>query len=208
MEYNADKLDIASLDSASVNNLQTLASNIGTGLGQIDFSHVPNVTGAKVGSCISCLSSVCGTHGTTPATQSTYNNLYNTVNLPYKSETEAQGLFGETGGSDLTGYALKSACSDALKKTMGERTNLDNYYIIKYFEDLEQRYFDAKAKYDEGTVYAMDTYTLGTLAYTTGYGDLSKEYAALQTEMKEAASRLDFERATELRDILFEMKAE
>lgn len=222
MEYNADKLDIASLDSAcaallSVNNLQTLASNIGAGLGQIDFSRVPNVTGAKVGSCTSCLSSVCGTHGATPATQSTYNNLYNTVNLLYRSEAEAQGLFGgqasdtdvdfskyfldnfansdgqygneffgETGGSDLTGYALKSACSDALKKAIGERTNLDNYYIIKYFEDLEQRYFDAKAKYDEGAIYVMDTYTLDTLAYSTGYGDLAKEYAALQVDMKES----------------------
>ena len=218
MEYNADKLDIASLDSAcaallSVNNLQTLSSNIGASLGQIDFSHVPNVTGAKVGSCSSCLSSVCGTHGATPATQTTYNNLYNTVNLLYKSEAEAQGLFGgqtsdanldfskyfldnfasndyqygneffgETGGSELTGAALRSACKDALAK--GERTNLDNYYIIKYFEDLEGRYLEAKTKYDEGALYAMDTVTLDTLAYSTGYGDLAKEYAALQTDMK------------------------
>ena len=218
MEYNADKLDIASLDSAcaallSVNNLQTLSSNIGASLGQIDFSHVPNVTGAKVGSCSSCLSSVCGTHGATPATQTTYNNLYNTVNLLYKSEAEAQGLFGgqtsdanldfskyflenfasndyqygneffgETGGSELTGAALRSACKDALAK--GERTNLDNYYIIKYFEDLEGRYLEAKTKYDEGALYAMDTTTLDTLAYSTGYGDLAKEYAALQTDMK------------------------
>ena len=222
MEYNADKLDIASLDSAcaallSVNNLQTLSSSIGASLGQIDFSHVPNVSGANVGTCSSCLSAVCGTHGATPSTQTTYNNLYNTVNLLYKSEVESRGLFGgatsqadldfskyfldnfansnyqygndffgETGGSDLTGSALRSACSDALNKAIGERTNLDNYYILKYYEELEGKYLEAKAKYDEGALYAMDTMTLDTLAYSTGYGDLAKEYAALQVDMKEA----------------------
>ncbi len=222
MEYNADKLDIASLDSAcaallSVNNLQTLSSSMGASLGQIDFSHVPNVTGARVGTCKGCLNSVCGTQGVTPATQQTYNNLYNSVNLLYKSEAEAQGLFGgqtsdanldfskyfldnfangdyqfgndffgETGGSDLTGEALRSACSDALKKAIGERTNLDKYYIIKYFEALEGRYLEAKAKYDEGAMYAMDTTTLDTLAYSTGYGDLAKEYASLTASMKES----------------------
>ena len=32
--------------------------------------------------------------------------------------------------------------------------------------------------------------------------------ATIEQEMREAAAKLDFERATELRDILFEMKSE
>jgi excinuclease ABC subunit B len=36
--------------------------------------------------------------------------------------------------------------------------------------------------------------------------ELNNMIIRLETEMKEAASRLDFERATELRDIIFELK--
>ena len=36
--------------------------------------------------------------------------------------------------------------------------------------------------------------------------ELNNMIVRLETEMKEAASRLDFERATELRDIIFELK--
>ena len=36
--------------------------------------------------------------------------------------------------------------------------------------------------------------------------ELNSMISRLETEMKEAASRLDFERATELRDIIFELK--
>ena len=36
--------------------------------------------------------------------------------------------------------------------------------------------------------------------------NLEKIIHRLEVEMKEAASRLDFERATELRDVIFELK--
>ena len=38
--------------------------------------------------------------------------------------------------------------------------------------------------------------------------ELARTIEALEQEMREAAKNLDFERAMELRDILFEMKAE
>ena len=44
--------------------------------------------------------------------------------------------------------------------------------------------------------------------FDTDYRFSEDDFAAIEKEMREAAKNLDFERAMELRDILFEMKSQ
>lgn len=106
-----DSFDVTSLTATcealkSISNLQNFASSKASSIGNLDFSKVPNVSGKDIGTCKSCLDGVCGKNGGTLNTNVAYNNLYNTVNLLYRSEAEASGLFG---GQDLKNSKLDFA---------------------------------------------------------------------------------------------------
>ena len=106
-----DSFDVTSLTATcealkSISNLQNFASSKAGSIGNLDFSKVPNVSGKDIGNCKSCLDGVCGKNGGTLNTNVAYTNLYNTVNLLYRSEAEASGLFG---GQDFKNSKLDFA---------------------------------------------------------------------------------------------------
>lgn len=132
MSVNEDKLDLASFNEVceaflSIGNLQKYAANIGSSMGKVDFSNVPNVSGDEVGACSKCLNSTCGVNGSASGLQPIYDNLYKTVNLLYKAEAEAFGMFGGDAPTDLDFSAL-------LEETMSESSSFGDDVFSSVFE--------------------------------------------------------------------------
>ena len=64
---------------------------------------------------------------------------------------------------------------------------------------------DIQILYDAFKAYMEDTYMTAEEVWLADYNRMASKW---ENEMKEAAKNLDFEKAMELRDILFELKSE
>lgn len=132
MVESEDKLDITSFSEVCeaflhIGNLQKYAANIGSTMGKVDFSHVSNVSGDNLNKCSKCLNGTCGVNGSSSELQPIYDNLYNTVNLLYKAEAEAFGMFGGNAPDDLDFSAL-------LEETLAESSSFGDDEFGSVFE--------------------------------------------------------------------------
>ena len=209
VDINAQGLYSAlyNIDS-QINNMQSAAQ----GLGQIDFSRVPNVSGVDLGEKARCLSSAFGTNGSNSVLSNVYNNLYNQVDklnnlnsdlyqfsaeefleacdaykesIANSSEEEAFGSALDSTPSEPTQEELDGWYKSALEKDPNEWTDEEKYAVSEYYDDLMGRYNDAKTDAEAHVGDAVDD--LSKYYYDQDYGN---KYNALAKEKKELESKM------------------
>ena len=140
-----DKLDISSFSTVcdaflSLHNLQNYASEIGSTMGHVDFSHIQNVSGDELAKAGLCLNSTCGINGATSGLKPVYDNLYKTVNILFKSEVEALGLFNadQIEDVDFSAVLLKSQSeSSSFGENIFERALISELFNGERLKELE-----------------------------------------------------------------------
>ena len=98
-------------------------------------------------------------------------------------------------GSEISFFYSYIHCFTNIRRTIQEKYNKDNNIVPKTIIKEIKEVISTKIKDDKKTT---DKYSKK---------EIKDMIVKIEHEMREAASNLDFERATELRDIMFELSS-